>query len=149
MSGTIKKKILILGTILILFLSSIQIVLGDNIDSNQPEIINSEDYVRFNDCIILIFGTCNDVKGPLLWKLGLYCNFLKKDFTINAEGEIDESVNLMIRGGGSFRFLWGKENINIRLNRASGIIFWGGKSIIVESNHIIARCKAESAYLSY
>jgi hypothetical protein len=149
MSGIVKNRILMIGAILLLLLSSIQVVLGENIDTIEPKIITTENNERFNDCIILIFGKCNDVSGPLLWKLGLYCNFIRKDFTINANGEIDENINIIIRGGGSFKFLWGKENIKINLNRATGILFWGGKSVIVESNHIIARCQADSAYLVY
>jgi len=149
MSGTIKKRFFIFCSILLILLSTIQTVIGSNIDEHQIKTLNSENNDSFNDCVILIFGTCNDVRGPLLWKLGLYCNFLKKDFLINANGEIDESINLIIRGGGSFKFLWGKENISIRLNGATGIIFWGAKSIILDDNHIIARCQADNAYLIY
>ncbi len=149
MNSTIKKRFLIIGTIFLLILSTIQVVLGNNLDTNEPKIINAENNESFNDCIIIIFGKCNDVTGPFLWKFGLYCNFFKKDFTIDAKGEIDETINIIIRGGGNFKFLWGKENINIKLNGATGILFWGGKSIIVESNHIIARCQADNAYLTY
>jgi len=149
MSSKIKKRFLTIGTFILLLLSTIQIVLGENIDDNQPKIIKTEINETYNDCVIIIFGTCNDVQGPVLWRLGLYCNFFKKNFVINANGDIDENVNLIIRGGGSFKFLWGKENIFIRLNGATGILFWGGKSIIVDTNHIIARCQADSAYLSY
>ncbi len=149
MSGTINKRFLIIGTIFLLLLSTIQVVLGNNIYTNEPKILNSENNESFNDCIILIFGKCNDVKGPLLWKLGFYFNFFKKDFTINANGDIDETINIIIRGGGSFKFLWGKENININLNSATGILFWGGKSIFIENNFIIARCQADNAYIIY
>lgn len=149
MSSAVKKRFLIICTILILLLSSIQVVLGENIVSNEPKKETTEINESFTDCIILIFGKCNDVSGPILWRLGLYCNFIRKDFTINANGEIDENINVIIRGGGSFKFLWGKENIDIRLNRATGILFWGGKSIIVENNFIIARCQADNAFLTY
>jgi hypothetical protein len=149
MSGTFRKGIFIIGAIFLLLLSSIQIVLGNNIDPNEPQTINFQNNEYFNDCIILIFGTCNDVKGPLLWRLGLYCNFFKKDFTINANGEIDENINLMVRGGGSFKFLWGKEDINIHLNGATGILFWGVKSILLDTNHIIARCQVKHLNLYY
>ena len=149
MSGLIKKRLLTICTFIILFLSTIQIALGENIDNTQPKINKTEINETFDDCIILIFGACNEVQGPVLWRLGLFCNFIKKNFVINAKGEIDENVNLIIRGGGSFKFLWGKENIFIRLNGATGILFWGGKSIILDTNHIIARCQADSAYLTY
>ena len=149
MSGTLKKRFLITGTIFLLLLSSIQVVLGNNLDSNEHKVIKTEISESFNDCIIVIFGTCNNVIGPLLWKFGLYCNIFKKDFTINANGAIDETINIMIRGGGDFKFLWGKEIINIRLIGATGILFWGENSIIVDSNHIIARCQADIAYLTY
>ena len=149
MSVTIKNRSLITATIILLLLSTIQIVIGDNVSNKEAEIINAENNDSFNDCIILIFGKCNDVTGPILWKFGLYCNFFKKDFTINANGEIDETINLIIRGGGSFKFMWGKENIKINLNGATGILFWGGKSLLVENNFIIARCQADNAYLIY
>ncbi|KYK30298.1 MAG: hypothetical protein AYK22_04130 [Thermoplasmatales archaeon SG8-52-3] len=149
MSVTIKNRSLITATIILLLLSTIQIVIGDNVSNKEAEIINAENNDSFNDCIILIFGKCNDVTGPILWKFGLYCNFFKKDFTINANGEIDETINLIIRGGGGFKFMWGKENIKINLNGATGILFWGGKSLLVENNFIIARCQADNAYLIY
>jgi len=149
MSGVITKKFSIITTIFLLISFSMQIVLGNNVGSNEPittEAVNPEIY---NDCIIIIFGKCNEVTGPLLWRFGLYLNFFKKDFTINAKGEFDETINIMIRGGGNFKFIWGKEIINIELKGATGILFWGGKSIIVENTHIIVRCQAEIAYLNY
>jgi hypothetical protein len=149
LSGLIKKRFFTICTFILLLFSTIQIVLGGNIDNTEPKIIKTEINETFDDCIILIFGTCNEVQGPVLWRLGLYCNLIKKNFVINAKGEIDENVNIIIRGGGSFKFLWGKENIFIRINGATGILFWGEKSILLDTNHIIARCKADSAYLTY
>lgn len=149
MSGTIPKRFLMIFTVFLLIFTSVQVAHGDTIDYKKSKKINTGITENFSDCIMIIFGKCNDVTGPLLWKFGLYCNFLKKDFTINAKNEEGDNINLMIRGGGSFKFLWGKEDINIQLKGATGILFWGGKSIIVESPLIIARCQVENAYLQY
>ena len=149
MSGTVPRRLLLIVTTFLLISSSIQIVLGNNIETIYSNRINSNENENFNDCIILIFGKCNEVTGPLLWRFGLYCTFFKKDFTINADGEFGEVIHVIIRGGGSFKFLWGKENINIQLKGATGILYWGVKSIIVNNTYIIARCQAENAYLTY
>lgn len=149
MSGMIPKRFLMIFIIFLLIFTSVQVALGDTIDYNESKKMNTGVNENFSDCIIIIFGKCNDVTGPLLWRFGLYCNFLKKDFSINAKYEEGDNINLIIRGGGSFKFLWGKEDINIQLNGATGILFWGGKSIIVESPLIIARCQVEDAYLTY
>jgi hypothetical protein len=149
MSGIIGKRFLTVCTFILLLISTTQIVLGENIDDNLHNMNKTEINETFDDCVILIFGTCNEVQGPVIWRLGLYCNLIKRNFVINAKGEIDENINLIIRGGGSFKFLWGKENIFIRINGANGILFWAEKSIIVDTNHIIARCKADSVYLTY
>ena len=149
MSGINLRRFSITLTVFLLIINSIQVVVGINTDNKESKIINAGFTDNFPDCIIIVFGKCNDVTGPILWKFGLYCNFFKKDFTINAKGEESETINIMIRGGGSFKFLWGKETINIQLKGATGILFWGAKSIIVESPHIIARCQAENVYLTY
>jgi hypothetical protein len=149
MRGINLRRFLIIITICLLLFPSIQIVLGENKDSSVPNKNKGGYNEHYTNCIILIFGTCNDVTGPLLWRFGLYLNLLKRDFTINAKGEFGETINLIIRGGGSFKFIWGQENIKIDLNGASGILFWGKKSIIIDSTHIILRCNVKNLYLSY
>lgn len=148
MSGIVIKKFLIFVAILLLVLPSMQVVFGNNIDSQEVKIANAGSYEHYTNCVIIILGKCNEVSGPLLWKFGFYCNIFKRDFTINAKGEDGEIIHLIIRGSDNFKFLWGKENINIELKGATGFLFWGGKSIIMDSPHIIARCKAKSIYLT-
>ena len=148
MSGIIIRRFLIFGAILLLVFSSLQAAFGNYIDSNKTKIANASSNDHYSNCVIIIFGKCNEVIGPLLWKFGFYCNFFKKDFTVNAKGEFGETMNLIVRGGDNFKFLWGKENINIELKGATGILFWGGKSIIMDNTLIIARCKAKNVYLT-
>ena len=148
MSGIVNRRLLILGAILLLVFSSMQAALGNNIHSNKTKIADTGAFEHYTNCVIIMFGKCNEVTGPLLWKLGFYCNLLKRDFTINAKGEFGETINLIIRGGDNFKFLWGKENIKIELRGATGILFWGEKSIIVDNTQIILRCKAKYVYLT-
>ena len=148
MSGIVNRRLLILGAILLLVLSSMQAAIGNNIHSNKKKIADTGAFEHYTNCVIIMFGRCNEVTGPLLWRLGVYCNLLKRDFTINAKGEFGETINLIIRGSDNFKFLWGKENIRIELRGASGILFWGEKSIIVDNTLIILRCKAKNVYLT-
>jgi len=148
MSGIGIKRFLIFGAILLLVLPSIQSAFGNNIDSNEINITNTSYTEHFTNCIILILGICNEVKGPPLWKLGFYCNILKKDFTINAKGEDVENIHVLIRGSDNFKFIGGKDIINIEIKGATGLVFWGGKSLIFETTPIIARFKAKDIYLT-
>ena len=148
MSEIVIRRFLIFGAILLLVLTSIQSAFGNNTDSNKVKTTNAGGTEHYTNCIIFIIGICNEVTGPLLWKFGFYCNIIKRDFTINAKGEDGERIHVLIRGEDDFKFLWGKEIINIELKGAKGILFWGGKSIIMETSPIIARLKVKVIYLT-
>jgi hypothetical protein len=141
-------RFLIFVAIVLLVLSSMQATFGNNIDSNKTKIVNGTGYEHYSNSVIIIFGKCNEVTGPLLWKFGFYCNLIKKEFTINAKEEDGEIIHLIIRGHDNFKFLWRIENINVELKGATGILFWGVKSIIMDSPYIFARCKARDIYLT-
>lgn len=148
MSGIGIRKFLIFGAIILLVLPSIQSAFGNNTYSNETNITNASYTEHFTNCIIFILGICNEVTGPLLWKFGFYCNIFKKDFTITAKGEDVENIHVIIRGNDIFKFVWGKEIINIEVKGATGFVFWGGKSIIFETTPLIARFKAKDIYLT-
>jgi hypothetical protein len=148
MSEVVNRRLLIFGAVFLVVFSSMHAALGNNIQSNKTKTADTVSFEHFTDCVIIMFGKCNEVTGPILWKLGVYCNLLKRDFTINAKGEFGETINLIIRGSDNFKFLWGKENIKIDLRGATGILFWGDKSIIADNTIIILRCKVKNVYLT-
>lgn len=149
------NKLLIIGAIFILFISSLPVAIGENYnfiidESNDNEINNHEKATSYTNCLIFITGKCNDVNGPLVWILGFYCPLFKRTFTINARGEGDEVVNVFIIGSNPFQIgtFFDYENINLLIHRANGLLFWGQKSIISKSNSLFTICRAESVVVT-
>lgn len=148
------KQLLIVVIVMILFFSSIPIVVA-----NEPEKIKDindekETYETssvFNNCLILIFGKCKTVKGPILWLLGFYYPILKRSFTIQALDREDEALNVIILGTNPLQIgtFFDYDSIYIRLTRAKGIFYWGDKSIISKSDSFFVLCRATSAFVSF
>ncbi len=145
------KKLLIIGAIAILFISSLPVVIGNeqNINTNnidENEINNFTGTTIYSNCLIFISGKCNHVTGPLVWIFGAYCPLFKRTFTINPRGEESEVLNVFIIGTKPFQIgtFLDYENIYLQINRARGLLYWGEKSIISKSNSIFAFCNAES-----
>ena len=137
-------KILIIWAIVFLMLASLPVTLGRT-DEQEKEPLETK---TFTNCVIWVFGKCNTVTGPLLWKLGLYCPLLDKNFGIEANGEEGEKLNVIIRGE-EFGVYYGYENMDIDIARARGILFWGGQSLLIDEPIIFLRCRADIVYLNY
>lgn len=147
MNGIIFRKFLIIGAICLLILPSIQVALGDNTDNEETYVSNAGETDHFTDCIVIIIGKCNTVTGPDLWKFGFYCALAEQNFEIKASGGEGETLHVLIRNS-KFATYFGYENIDIKLEQATGIIFWGGKSILMDNTYIFGRCKAQDAWVT-
>lgn len=138
-------KGLVIGAICLLILPSLQSAFAetsnsdlDNYDEkNDIEPKTSETYTN---CIVLIFGNCNLVGGALTWLFGLYIPLFKKHIWISAGGE---SLSAVILGGGAGVY-FSIENLHIDMLGTNGILFWGGKSLLVNNKNIIGICKADT-----
>jgi hypothetical protein len=148
------RQLLIVTTVMILLLSSITIVVA-----NEPGIIKeisdeketNEKSSVYNNCLVLIFGKCKSVRGPLLWLIGLYYPILKRTFTIQTMNREDEALNVIIFGTNPLQIgtFYDYDSIYIRLTKAKGIFYWGDKSIISKSDSFFVLCRATSAFVSF
>jgi len=146
------RKVLIIGAICLLTLPSLQGALGDTpsykqTDTNESCEIDSEGTIYYKDCVVWIFGRCNRVWGALTWIFGFYCPLLKKSFSIQATGGTNESLNVIIRGGGVGTY-YDYNNMLIHFQGANGFMYWGGKSLIFSGNQIFMRCKADHVWVT-
>ena len=103
---------------------------------------------HFTDSIIMVFGKCDRVDGPLIWLLGFYCPILKRNFRIIADGGENESLNAIVIGPGSFGSYFDLQNVWIDIRGARGALYYFGKSILADGNNIIAFCKAKNIFLN-
>ena len=139
------KKLLIC-VISLLLISAIPIAIGETLDSNGDYEKNPVGTDHYSNCFIWVFGKCNTVEGPLVWKLGFYCPIKPRDFLIQASGQGNESLYVIVLAplGAYFSI----ENIHIDIDNAKGLFFWGGKSLFLNSNIIFVICKAENAWIT-
>jgi hypothetical protein len=146
------KKILAIGAIFVFVLSMIPIAVGETPEvftttpeENEPIPKGNE---HFSNCKVFVMGKCNYVEGPILWKLGFYANLFEKDFTIEAKGEEGEKLSAFVFAGQIGLFL-GYETMDIELDGATGMLFYGGKSLIFQGNRIIAFCEVQDLWINY
>jgi hypothetical protein len=146
------KKVLIVWAIFLLTLTSIPLALGESSNTesfnSNENIISTRDSKHYTDCNILIFGRCNTVKGPLFWLFGLYYPIIERDFKIDANGELGETLNVIVLGPEFGTFI-SYENIEIDIYNAKGVLFWGGKSLILNQPLLFAHCKAADVWINY
>ena len=137
------RKVIIFGVVCLLTLASLPLVLGDT-NKNESKSSTSADK-HFVDCKVTVFGKCNTVTGPILWLFGVYCPLLfKKDITIKAQGEENESISILVRSSnGDTGAYYSYENVQIIINGAKGALYWGAKSVLFDGKRIFARCKAD------
>ena len=107
-------------------LLSFQPVIGESFkENNDPEPL-----VTYNNCIVWIFGNTNNVNAPFTWIFGIYLALFKKNIKVEAKNEEGEKLNVFVRGldGVELGSWLSKEQLEVRLNSATGILFWAGKS---------------------
>ena len=144
-------KILVIGAICLLLLPSIQ---GSIANVPGPKIKNAEDddnvepkgTTQFSNCVVWIYGNCKTVTGALTWIFGIFSPLFKKNLLIQAKGQENESLNVIVTQDGLATY-FDQENIKIELSGTTGILYWYGKSLILEGDQIFARCKAENLSL--
>jgi len=132
------KKSLILGIICGLIVVSF------------PTITGEIDY--YHNSIVLILGKCNITGcGGIWWKFGLYIPMVKRNVFIIANDEKNESINALIL---SFKDGFGTyinhKDIRIDLQKARGLFYWGGKSILFNHSDpppIFILCRAKTAQI--
>ena len=142
-------KVMLIGAIFLLTLPSIQGILGEkpNIeqnDSEEEDINDTGDTNYYENCTVIIFGNCKSVGGALTWIFGLYYPLTKKHIWINAGGE---TLNALITGGGSGIY-FSCESLFIDMYGTNGFLFWGGKSLLMNNNHIVAICNVKNCYVT-
>jgi hypothetical protein len=111
------------------------------------------DVEYFNNSIVLITGNSNSTSClGLWWKIGLYIPIVKRQFIIEANSEEGESLNVIImssnHGLGAY---YDYEDIRIELQRARGIFYWGGKSLLFNNNEspsVFVLCRAKMMYVT-
>jgi len=136
-------KFLVIGAISLMIIPVFPACLSEINNLKEKQISNSTTSDYYTNSIIWIIGKCDTVNGPLPWLFGLYIPIFKKSFRIKASGQENEFLNVLIRGN-KFASYLDNENIIIDLTRATGILFYGGRSILVNGTTIFARCKADS-----
>ena len=146
-------KILVIVAICLLTLPSFHVALGETLsseksDSKAENVSTEGETTHFQNCKIIVSGRCNTVIGPLTWIFGFYCPLLKRNFIISANGGETEALNVLIFGGGNLGAFYNYENIIVDLRKASGVLYWFGKSLIFEGNRILAFCSAQDIYVT-
>ena len=129
------RKWIVVGAILIFLLASIPVV-NANTD-------------HFSDSMIVITGKCNSVSSSALWLFG-FKFMLNKKVIVQANGEEGEKIHALILPY-KIGFYFSQENILIQMEGATGLFFWGEKSLLLQksSQRIFAFCKAGDIWVSY
>lgn len=146
------KIVLVLVAICLLTLPSVQGTLEDipetiQNDSDEKEICETTDTIVYSNCVVRIAGNCKSVGGALTWVFGFFCPLFKKHLWIQATGQEGEVLNVLVTGDGVGTY-YDQENIRIEMTGASGVMYWYGKSLILEGDRIFARCKAETCWIT-
>jgi hypothetical protein len=137
--------------ICLLAIPSVQSSNRTNIEQKEIDEVNSESTgtnENFQNSIIIVFGKCDRVEGPLVWLLGFYCPLLKRNFRIIANGGQNESLNAIVLGRGSLGAYFSRETMWIDIRGARGLLFNFDKSILVNGNNVIAICRAENIFIN-
>jgi hypothetical protein len=71
----------------------------------------------------------------------------KKHLVIQATGQEGESLNVIVTQDGLGTY-FDIENIRVEMWGTTGILYWFGKSLILEGDTIFARCKAEECWVT-
>ena len=145
------KILIILLTICLLTIPTVHGSLQNNTSGkviDEEKIENARDSGHYTNSLILVFGKCDNVVGPLVWLLGFYCPLFKRNFRMIADDERNESLNAIIIGPGLQFGLFSTEKISIDIGGARGVLFYFKKSILVNGNNIIAFCKADNIWVN-
>ncbi|UCF13149.1 MAG: hypothetical protein JSW06_02550 [Thermoplasmatales archaeon] len=105
---------------------------------------------HFEDSVVVISGKCNTVEHTGLWLFG-FKFFYDRDVTIQAKNEEGERISCLIHNGiPAFVFYGFKNSIKIELKHATGLFFWGGKSLLFNNTppRILVRCKAQDIWIT-
>lgn len=131
-----RRRGVFLGVIFCLFLLNVIPIVHANTD-------------QFTNSAVIIIGKCNTVTTPALWLFGFKFLFNKK-VIIQANGDVGEKINALILPS-KIGFYFGHENIYIQMEGATGLFFWGEKSLLLQksSQRIVAICKAKDILVTY
>jgi hypothetical protein len=105
---------------------------------------------EFTDSIILVVGNSNTMYSTtLLWLFG-WKFMVRKQLTIQANGENGEHLNAFVLPPKIGMYL-GHEDIRIQMAQVRGLCFWGKKSLLFESQppRVFALCKANYILIDY
>jgi hypothetical protein len=137
MRKNLVKKSLVIVTILLLILIFF------------PTVTPETDY--YNNSFVFIFGRSNDIQASSIWWIiGLYVPIIKRSFRISAKNE-GESLTAIIYKPNGGAFYLDNENITIDINRARGIFYWGGKSLLFNFSippSVFVLCRARTIYIN-
>lgn len=111
------------------------------------------DVEYYSNSIVLIAGKSNSTSClGLWWKIGLYIPIVKRQFIIGANGEEGESLNVLILSTNhGLAAYYDYEDIRIELQRARGVFYWGGKSLLLNNSEppsVFVLCRAKILYVT-
>jgi hypothetical protein len=112
-----------------------------------PLVQANTDY--FSNSMVVVVGKCNTVTATALWLFGLKV-LLNKKILIQSSGGEGEKINALVIPP-KLGVYFGHKNIMIQMEGASGLIFWGEKSILLQrsSQRIVAFCKVKDLWITY
>jgi hypothetical protein len=130
----IKKRVIVAG-LLLLILTTMPLVQATT--------------EQFSNSVVLITGKCNTVTTNALWLFGLKFMIHRK-VTIQASGQEGEKIHALVLPP-TFGVFFGHENIIIQMEGATGLFFWGGKSLLLQqsSQRVFVFCKAGDMWITY
>jgi len=104
---------------------------------------------HFSNSIVLVIGKCNTVSTNALWLFGGKL-LIHKMVTIQTNSEEGEKINALVLPP-NFGLYFGHESLLLQMEGATGYIFWGEHSFLLQksSQRIVAVCKAGDLWITY
>lgn len=89
---------------------------------------------EYGESTVVIYGKCDEVRNlGLWWVFGLYVPIIPRRITVTAVGGQGESVSAFIAAEDDWGMYILENEIEITLQGAKGIFFWGGKARFMEN----------------
>ncbi len=101
------------------------------LDETEPMNTTVDEY---GESTVVIYGKCDEVRNlGLWWIFGLYVPIIPRRITVTAVGGEGESVSAFIAGEDDWGLYILENEIEITLQGAKGVMFWGGKARFMEN----------------
>jgi len=101
------------------------------LDETQPMNTTVDEYGKST---VIIYGKCDEVRNlGLWWIFGLYVPIIPRRITVTAVGGEGESVSAFIAAEDDWGLYILENEVEITLQGAKGVMFWGGKARFMEN----------------